>query len=235
MIYFRYLGRDKAIDFSDIKSFLHLGTKYEVKTLRQEAIRRLRIRFPISQAKYVAYKDPRDEVINITPIDVLEVITLARLHDLPDLLPTAFYECTQLLPSQTLQVLEKFKDPRSTLSASDLTLIIDGQPKLVQADSIFLEGLKFKADINNHCVTPDTCSQRITDTISSLWEFIIEEAGGLVLKRFDVHRLFEPDAPCTHCFLSLKEDCKEHHREMWSKLGEIFGVEPWPMKATDLK
>lgn len=221
----RYLELKDGMEFSVVKSFSCLGTKYEVKAIRQEAIKRLRKCYPTSFRRYLAQAVEHVHPIKMTPTDAMETVHIARLCDLPDILPSAFYQCTRL---STQELLE---GPQSSLiSTSDLRAILEGRRKLANSSIIFLKDMMLKSPPIG-CMSPDDCSREIRNGLSRVWDDLVETAGDLASEYHTVKLM--GDSACVSCALSLEWECEKYYQETWDRLGEYFNVRPWPI-ATEI-
>ncbi|KAK7690458.1 hypothetical protein QCA50_005556 [Cerrena zonata] len=115
---YKYFGEGKLMTFPVIGAFLRLGNKYEIPELQRAAISRLRACFPdrlkdFRNAETTAQcaetededEDMDEEDLKFNPPliymcleEVIGVIDLARTHNLPSLLPAAFYLISCLPP-----------------------------------------------------------------------------------------------------------------------------------------
>lgn len=222
----RYFEHGESMEFSVIRSFLCLGTKYEVRTLRQEAVRRLRICFPVSFEQYLSQHIRRGRIIRMNPVDAMEVVHIAQLCDLPDVLPSALYECTLLSAHELLE------GPYSSItSISVLSMIFDTQRRLANSSIIFLKDTMLRQPAV-FCLSPEVCSAEIQNGFSRIWSDLVESAGDMISEYSTVNVI--GGSSCLACSRNVEVDCKAFYQNVWGRLGDYFNVEPWPMKEEDL-
>lgn len=154
----------------------------------------------------------------------MEVVNLARLYDLPDILPSALYECTLLDPDD---LLERSKNSESTLSTSDLVTVFCAQRELAKSDMLFLTEVLLK-DCADVCESPDDCPETLRESFYEEWDTLIDDAGQLMSYPHSFDSVLR-----TACNRELQWDYSQHCLKTWCKLGDLFEMMKWPMEVVD--
>ncbi|KAK7690545.1 hypothetical protein QCA50_005643 [Cerrena zonata] len=231
----KYLGHKKVVEFTMLSALLRLGTKYKITELREEAVARLRVCFPRRLGSFINSLSMRNDagfscvpdVIAMGISDVLEVINLARAHDIPDILPPAFYICSTLSPVQMVPVKTWDDDPPTLLSPKDLRRLLRGKDSLIQEDNDFMLLLRteFRPNLKS---CKQLCHRRFNAAFNSNPESL-PDAGTFLVQNFWVNEVLPDKDFCVDCIEDMVEEVNRHRREIWSNLGKTFDCGPWPL------
>ncbi|TCD63692.1 hypothetical protein EIP91_005097 [Steccherinum ochraceum] len=189
----RFLNMNTSISMKMVFALLQLGIKYQIDYLRDEAISVLEVIYPPSFAKYVLYQQS-NSTLRVTEQtytqDPIVVINLAWKHNLPSLLPGAFFVCA-LLPNRTLAAAAAgapAKDDQLTkLSVDDLVRCLNGREAL---QSMFLDRYAFldKGVVTEGCISPRTCEGSLTERRQDhMWTYV----NDVVDRDFDPLQVFD--------------------------------------------
>ena len=219
-------GHKNAPKFTTVSAMLRLGQKYSIGMLRDEAVSRLETYFPVKYDDFINYctdmepdYGPEDsfyqDTIRLKPQDAIAVIILARSHDLPQLLPTAFYIAAQL---ENKLLTHGFRDEDGMhwkLSPDDLLKTLDGRTALHELDLEF-----FSAEPVSDCKCPDDCSHAFDEYRKNesgrLGTFITPFFHPVVLGDVEV---------CEKCKDYFEEAHEKKCKDIWAKLPTLFHLE----------
>ena len=161
---------------------LRLGIKYNMDALRQNAMDRLQWYFPTRFVEFVNFharksNERADECTNaqvfhqdavhIGAEAAIAVIVIARSHDLPMLLPAAFYIAAQLSHMDMVQGYTDDDGKRWTLSTDDVVACLDGR-KALQNRSVDQLDFLFSAQPSPTCSPDSNCQDDLYDFRSFL-------------------------------------------------------------------
>ncbi|OCH93111.1 hypothetical protein OBBRIDRAFT_372191 [Obba rivulosa] len=130
-------------DFEVISALLRISTKYGVEELRKEAIRVLSRSWPTTlplweiREKSVTSADGLYNPRPSLPHPLL-IIELAREADVPELLPSAFYDISRYLPSQLASGHTPSDGTKRMLADDDLLQILRGKEHSARFFSTFI-------------------------------------------------------------------------------------------------
>ncbi|SJL15252.1 uncharacterized protein ARMOST_18740 [Armillaria ostoyae] len=116
-----YFYTGKPTHYDALDSMLRMSTKYLAQKLRSDLIKHLIMIYPPEMAKVRMHQhliDPDQKCHS------LYAIAMAREHDIPDILPTAFYFASTISPATLIQIHS---------DASDLVLITSAREKIINA------------------------------------------------------------------------------------------------------
>ncbi|CAL1716941.1 unnamed protein product [Somion occarium] len=235
---------DKPLSFAVASALLRLGTKYNIVHLRDEVVARLKQCFPPSLEDFnncyagpKAYDDDDSlacipEAIQLQKTDVIGVINLARLCDLPFLLPPAFYICSALDLDDIFEGVQDEDGRLMKLSPEDIYTCIRGREDLIRANLECMEIFAFPEN-SFGCAAPFICNVREQAFIHKWWT-----EGG----RIDTIVLVSPDwverrgplidSPlCILCRSAVLKYMDAFRQLVWNSLGEYFSVPDWPIIA----
>ncbi|TCD68725.1 hypothetical protein EIP91_010009 [Steccherinum ochraceum] len=180
------IGFQRRPRFILVSTMLRLGTKYQIEVLRTDALRRLQNVFPSKLEKFrnsytVEYDEELDghssesdtfftQAINMQTEDAITVVNLARMFDLPGLLPGAFYCCSQLCRKT---IMGGYLDEDKTLhklSQEDALRIWLAETEMRVADAK-TEMFIIKAEPSPECLTRQACTAVLSQhrELRSLW------------------------------------------------------------------
>ncbi|KAF9501660.1 hypothetical protein BDN71DRAFT_1426204 [Pleurotus eryngii] len=136
------LGYDNA-GFPLVAIVLTLATKYDVKHLRNDLLRGLRVSWPVSLIQWdereAAAEDSDGHCIARPSLPhPIMVINLARLAGAPELLPSAFYDLSRCSPSDAAAGYMCPTSQLAFLSAEDLMKLLRGREHASRFLSTFI-------------------------------------------------------------------------------------------------
>lgn len=216
---------------------LRLGTKYLIDHLRQDAIRRLKQRFPPRLADfrnlYASNEDSftskhplGNEAIELGDIQTaIAVVCLGRSMDVPSILPPAFYLCAQLV-----YPIDGYTDKNGThweLARDDLRVCLHGELKLRKA---CVSQTKFAlcATCSPNCKEQVECVSKMKDSAPKFWSGLHKEAEALA--EADWITEIGLCSICEAHFVSLH---MAHREKVWRDLAKHFqltAVIEWPIE-----
>ncbi|EPQ57434.1 hypothetical protein GLOTRDRAFT_39275 [Gloeophyllum trabeum ATCC 11539] len=136
----RYDGND----FLAVSGLLRLCTKYHVHNLRQQLLRGLSVLWPTTLSQWEQREKLATDSSGLyAPRPMIPhpitVINLAREIDAPQLLPSAYYDLSRYLPSQTMSDFSPSDDcPTEQLSHEDLVNALRGREYSARFFSTFV-------------------------------------------------------------------------------------------------
>lgn len=161
--------------------------------------------------------------------DARAVINLARKFDLVGLLPSAFYVCATL-PIDALLGNVSSNGSHDYLSPSDLRLCFRLRDALFEQCSHQLSFL-FEYDSPTHhpsCTNWVTCIRLREQAI----DIAYGDSGGQALTHpcalQSWARWLEGLGFCPCCKQSIMTEYHRRREEIWTRIGEVVGVSPWP-------
>ncbi|KAF4598027.1 hypothetical protein EYR38_006421 [Pleurotus pulmonarius] len=122
---------------------LTLATKYDVKHLRNDLLRELRVSWPVSLLRWdereaVAEDSNGHRIPRPSLPHPIMVINLARLVGAPELLPSAFYDLSRCSPSDSAAGYMCPTSQLASLSAEDLMKLLRGREHASRFLSTFI-------------------------------------------------------------------------------------------------
>ncbi|KIP02765.1 hypothetical protein PHLGIDRAFT_37759 [Phlebiopsis gigantea 11061_1 CR5-6] len=129
------------IDFQDLRVIALLAFKYSIQHLQTEVVRRLqtcfpsdfedwKIRYPYSCSEHITLNKncgpELNDTLNFKFIDSIAVINLARQFNLDQLLPAAFYMCSQQITEDIAARVRYGDNDVEELSRNDLLRCLHG-------------------------------------------------------------------------------------------------------------
>lgn len=218
-----------------VRAMLILSFKYDVQHIREEALRRLVTWFPSSLAGWDRLRrlEQEDPLVAVTFDDGVAVVNLARKFDLPGLLPVAFYQCSCMHLEDLLKPM-KFGSATEMLSQNDLAIALAGVADLDELVSQLL-GVFLHHAPDRVCSDPDNCRRTMRRLLRKLHtgcglfskKWIFEPAENIP----DLEALAEGGGCCSSCRRYIFEAFERRRRRAWARLGEIYGVKPWPIEG----
>ncbi|EMD37483.1 hypothetical protein CERSUDRAFT_154136 [Gelatoporia subvermispora B] len=239
--------------FEDISALLRISTKYGVEELRKEAIRILCLSWPTSLAnwetreKSVTSADglyaPRPSLPH--PIFIIE---LARETDVPELLPSAFYDLSRYLPSHLAAGHTTSEGEKHMLAQEDLLKILRGKEHGARFFSTFIVNELEGRTPSEFCLYRNDATPTRKRACQIAYEAItfelIRDVNGMVCNRnsdplFAIAETFlmqtREDIPgaenevvhrtCEFCRMEYGAVVDAVREELWRKIPEWFDLE----------
>lgn len=239
----RFYNASQPASFAVVSAALEFGSKYQIESIRQEALRRLRICFPPTLAAFHSDNTPDGVLTHLPasstgcqerPIVIYEsntpaVVNLARKFDLPELLPAAFYVCATL-PVTILLSPRPGDRSDERLAPADLCLCFQVRDAMFEQCS---RQLSFLFD-NGPQQRDGPCTNIVT--CDRLREQALDLAYGDSGQQALVHpralvswaRWLDGLGFCPACNQAIMEEYHRRREEVWALLGKLVGVSPWP-------
>lgn len=215
---------------------LRLGHKYNISTIKTEAISRLERCFPVDLKKFKNHWTNADEsgipqdFMQLRLVDVTAVVLVARRHNLPRLLPSAFYLAAQQDDENLVEGYHDADNVHWKLDRHDITACLTGRAQLHAKDIAILTARPSA-----------TCSNRMQCSIALKRQR--DKHGSKVydwtspLKHFITFTDL-PDQLCECCTNHLEDEEASQREEIWKDLPKYFQLElsvsDWPALAAAL-
>lgn len=203
---------------------LRLGTKYQMEHLRQSAIQRLRRYFPEDLTSFDEVQEERNDDLDFSEtyiehmrnIDVIEVINLGRSHDIPDILPTAFYWAAQLDVDTLVHGYINAAGTSVCLSSSDLATCLKGKEHL-RLESGKSEKFYITSSPSSQCENPYACEGAMRSRGRTRFDDMLNDCTALYGPS-----LINDMGICDSCESYYIERHEENRRLVWDELGDYF-------------
>lgn len=209
---------------------LRMGTKYEIEAIKSVALKKLKGCFPSQLQNFPSSLQNDQASMEMGLVGAAKVVRIANEFGLYHLLPSAFLRLAMRHECQLVDCIDE-------LSKDELKLV------MVLGHILRSEQLKALTPLllrttHPDCESKDICQRAQTDIIqvllasNSLVPIELFTPSNIL---FGEHTRWAGEADnswsrvlCRHCrklVISYREKARE---EMWVKLGEHCGVEPWP-------
>jgi hypothetical protein len=206
------------VDFERVASILRLSTKYEMATFREQCILELKGLYPSSLEEFdVVYGSCGApwtfETKDCQAATLFKAIQLAREMNVLEILPCAFYFCTQLSTSVILT------------APSDSTACLIGRDTLqkMQDEQTY--------SFVHHFTASDGCRSGCTRQMDQLVApFYTAKNKWTTLNPFTLELAdfsMYHGSVCDNCFKAMKEGQTSARRKVWATLPGIFGLGTW--------
>ncbi|KAI0059069.1 hypothetical protein BV25DRAFT_1829394 [Artomyces pyxidatus] len=226
--------RARQLKITVVSAFLRLGTKYDIKQLREEAIHRLSICYP--NRLYDYYKLEDADFVRPIPSDPTHceeflVSLLALVYDLKALLPVALYKCCVSTPADAfLPMVDKARGlSGGTVRHAQLFLqtCLAGRAKLVKQRAkvafAFLDGT-----LGPQCRSEARCESLMKKMLADAYnhDFIIDNPAAIddASVSFIDYNEYREEA-CRDCFRYFMQRHDEGRKRAWDALPWCFGLE----------
>ncbi|KAL6308557.1 hypothetical protein BKA93DRAFT_519250 [Sparassis latifolia] len=123
------------VEFSTVLSLIRLGHKYEMTTLRDGALERLKTCFPADFEEWCELDEDGSAYVTMKPEDAIAAVNLARLTQTDSILPSALYGCCCLDTHTLLHGMRHADGSSDKLSQEDLERCVEGRIKLMEANT----------------------------------------------------------------------------------------------------
>ncbi|KAF7789624.1 hypothetical protein EIP86_000570 [Pleurotus ostreatoroseus] len=179
-----------SVKFSQARTILTLGMKYQVQHLVDEALHRLQRCFPSSLDLWSPnlYTNHLHPPLQINHRDAIATINLAQRFNIPSLLPAAFYTLASQLPKRIclspVHYGPEGDEDSESLAPADIACL------LTVIDTL-IDGTKYTQDViatsltSSDCRYPDTCEE-LLDQLPSCFMAAHLPAGCDPLRNYDV-------------------------------------------------
>ena len=197
--------------FNDIVKCAQMAHKYHIPSILSESLPMLRIYFP---AKFHDWEkrpsySPRARVIS--------VVNLARLANIPSILPAALYDCCQLDGAALLRGVKRADGTTEQLTPEDLARCINGKVSLC-VERVKMHHKLFQAPLSSDHPYA-RCTQAAEKCVARY------RANGCSTDVFDIClNLFALNV-CSKCLKELQERVKSMKEDTWGRLPELLGID----------
>lgn len=196
-------------------AFLRLGNKYEIPSLRTEAIVRLTAHFPSTLEEW----DKPRTLIQFHPGFVCDVIKLAHDQEVQSILPAAFYSCCVLDVHHFIAPISTSQD-HLPLSPQDRDRCLLARERLISKQFSQTFGWLNPGDYSFNC----TDIQRCNDTKRTIFWHLATHPLCSALKHWG--NQWE-NGLCQPCILTCRDEHNSGRAEIWENLPSYFSLPPW--------
>ncbi|KAK7690513.1 hypothetical protein QCA50_005611 [Cerrena zonata] len=149
--YFKMPNTPAPIEW--VSALIKLGKKYQVKFIFDEAVSRLKSVHPRTYAEYKLMRGAMSNHISDYPNGemAITIINLARAHNLPNLLPFAFYLCCQLPLETIMHGVKRNDGTAEKLSSDDIMRCLKGREQLTLMNASLVQTLRSYMPSMNKC------------------------------------------------------------------------------------
>lgn len=241
-----FLNRKVAIPFRNLRRITLLAAKYKIQFIINEAIARLETVFPVAYSTTSGRMDTRayctpapGALVLCNPPDCLAAVALARSIDAanpPSFIVTAFYfACSSA--SGGIFGSDSYDDEPLKLSHADLRTCLKSADKLLlrnkKTNEVLLE-LQQNQLAKPQACTPGDAKKCRTGFINLVHAAIrqnlftskkpLRSCEDFLREHIDE----QATRVCTTCAAQIRTKLEESRMETFNKLGEYFGIAPWP-------
>ncbi|KAG1731351.1 uncharacterized protein EDB91DRAFT_1252221 [Suillus paluster] len=197
-----------------LRALIRLGTKYQMKTLRDLALERLKRGVPSTLASFDVPEHQKDRAN--AQQDVLAIINLAREINCLELLPCAYYYCSRLSTSTI------FKGSDGVVLASpDITACILGKDQLLDMQRRTTHSFLYTLPKLNK-----SCGQGCGENDRCLLQYL-QHQDFTTPSTFELFTDWEKIGVCKDCAPSHQSRHMKGRQDAWEQLPKIFGLESW--------
>ena len=225
-----------------------IAKKYEVEEVVDAIVDRLSRCFPSN--KLEEWDPSLGQNLPVPPCllennDAVAVVVIARILDVPRLLPTAFYNCVLVFDAGELLAASETESgdaPDLLLSRKDLGICLSGYEDLLKQRKCMIKMFaEFAGDANcrsDQCKTSSRCHTAADKLLFRLLENDTYNTAPAVIDPMDswFEKSYQetPQAKlCRGCDKVLRGKVKKMQLEVWERLGSIFQVKPWPVTGEE--
>ncbi|KAI0080975.1 hypothetical protein K474DRAFT_1614450 [Panus rudis PR-1116 ss-1] len=233
-------NKTRIPSFMVFAMLMDMAHKYQVEPIRLELVRRLEIYFPRKLHGLPFAFDLRpasfppgcySAIINMQKRDAVRVILLAQRYDMPQLLPTAYYTCSQLPTTEIPNHLTYVDGYSCRLGRSDIKRCIQGKEKLSQTRTQIIITVINSAACGNS--EQFNASGKLAMIKCAASDGILHSSDVLDCKGFNEWLDGTKTNPaisasyCLNCWNSIKEAYKVAAQEVFQRLDVMYHVKGW--------
>ncbi|KZP23500.1 hypothetical protein FIBSPDRAFT_952021 [Athelia psychrophila] len=219
-----YAATGKPVTIEVVAAFLRLGKKYDIEVLRVEALERIFSEVATTVDEMLSNTNKPKRLIEAgffrnLPLPWVDILNLAREHDLQSVLPLALYECCRLFDKgaafSTTRNMSEF-----AISTSDQILIAAGPRRIIklQNETTFVWASADPGIVR--CRTAASCSCYLLNILRD--EFVT----GLYIRGTDSWE--EPGYDlCQECRTNGEAEQNRGRQQFWDSLPGLFGLPEW--------
>ncbi|PBK67192.1 hypothetical protein ARMSODRAFT_1086167 [Armillaria solidipes] len=186
-----YFYPGKPTHYDALESMLRLANKYSAHQLRADIVKHLTMIYP---SKLAALEEHKDLRVPDHYSHSVRAIAMSREHDIPIILPAAFYFASTIPPAQLIDL---------HLKRDDVAVILSGKDKIAEDAFKIAWSWLFISSSGSRCSSVVQCQRRRLDVIQKL-----ARSPG------DAHRLFLNSIPHQYWQGEDKENGSESEDEV---------------------
>ncbi|GJE89901.1 hypothetical protein PsYK624_060130 [Phanerochaete sordida] len=224
------------IDFRDLRAVAIIAAKYKVPEVLEEVRSRLRVFYPtdsLDSWRSVMFAEVDEQMtygaLTIRDQDSIAVVALCRLLEMPDILPIVLYECCSPISAVLLVRGVIYDDEVVRLTEEDTVLCLRARQSLIAETARMYRA--FTVTPRAGCRSPQTCAAKLERLLArAVDQDVLSDPSPLnqwVLFATEECKSAGSE-PCTLCAAALMDSLDNAAEDVWRKLGQIFGVAPWP-------
>ncbi|CAL1717257.1 unnamed protein product [Somion occarium] len=221
-----YFSAAYSLSFAQVAMMLHLGTKYQMEDVREEAISRLWRCYPSHLPHFDNEVTRRDSIYDAHPFDA---IRLAHRFGLDFILPPAYYLCTRMGLDTMVKAARK-----GWWNFDDLRICMKARKKLrtaeIAANRSFASYLESWSNIawQTVCINPTVCNDTMRLCINILKWCKYNTNRGLLVNDLNWCLYIASRAPLCYSCIALFGHVHDVQRsKIWSELGQYCNVPNW--------
>ncbi|KAJ7030063.1 hypothetical protein C8F04DRAFT_1236791 [Mycena alexandri] len=216
-----------AIPLPYIASLIRLGRKYEFRKLLDSAMERLTFKNPTTLSEYEARMTKNKQQYLPTrivpfPSIILDILTLAREHDILTALPCAYYRALTLPQALLFDGIPRGDGTVSSLAQADQRQCVLSYQKLLGTQ--FRPGYSLAWvntwKLEDDCDSPEECNYVRKLDLYFLW--------------FPLPTALFSGFEYASCEKRTRDAIKEGREKAWDELPSFFGLPPWNELKNDL-
>ncbi|GBE82858.1 hypothetical protein SCP_0412450 [Sparassis crispa] len=213
------------VEFSMVLSLIRLGHKYEMTTLRDGALERLKTCFPADFEEWCELDEDGSAYVTMKPEDAIAAVNLAHLTQTDSVLPSALYGCCSLDTHTLLHGMLRTDGSSEKLSQEDLERCVEGRVKpmwrvkLMEANTRELRWVLKLDQASPACSQKWHCTVKLRELPAKAHR----EAHGSFYALTQWNAVFQLGV-CDKCADMVTAAELEGRRKVWSKLPSLMGV-----------
>ncbi|KAM5539599.1 hypothetical protein V8D89_006708 [Ganoderma adspersum] len=211
--------------FDEVYAVITLAHKYNIEDVQRQALYSLR-EYTFND-NFDVWKGTRKEVIQVYGACAIGAVNLARLLDIPQMLPIALYKCLSLGP-RMLDGWTRSDGSVEYLSQDDIKRCISALRSL-SVERVTCIYSMYAPHASTDCEQPTSCEdalrQMLIDAMENVPESFADGPNVMTpcILNFDDYDL------CALCVQDVRDVDVVHRRVVWKTLPQFFGlvVEGW--------
>ncbi|KZP23501.1 hypothetical protein FIBSPDRAFT_823475 [Athelia psychrophila] len=216
----------KPLKIEVVAAFLRLGKKYDIEVLRVEALERIFGEVATTLDEMLSNTNKPKRLIEAgffrnLPLPWVDILNLAREHDLQSVLPLALYKCCRLFDKGTAfstnRDMSEFR-----ISVSDQLLIAAGTKRIIELQNRTTSAWAgAESSILDRCPIPESCARDLLDILHDKFLTCVYIRG--------THPWVDPqDRLCKFCRTNGKMEQSQGRQRFWDSLPGLFDLPEWP-------
>lgn len=218
-----YAPPGEHVKIEVLTAFIRLGRKYNIETLRVEALRRLFAAVPITLAHYdnlVSLSDPHLLQILVDGHKWTNILSVGREFGLQSVLPIALFRCCQHIQSLSDGFTH---NALRGISSDDKLLCYSSIKRLSFTQASTTNTWLTAEDIYSSCRSPGTCKLARSHAMRVLFY----PYGSLIgLAQWSEHSSVLTNM-CELCKAVAQSAHRKGRQEFWDRLPDAFSLPAW--------